>query len=165
MALIHPQSTFPRLAWQTRGLNVGGHVHPWFCRAHGGGAAAFPQFHPSCGDCSWGTHATWDQSPGGRTALWCGTRLQPLCDLGWLCGKHQRGDIHLLDPYLALYESKWNNGLDRALLRWMWKLYLKTSYMKYGKREMIKRLKRTGVVYSREKEAEGRYDNSERVNS
>lgn len=68
-------------------------------------------------------------------------------------------------PLLALYESKWNNGLDRALLRWMWKLYLKTSYMKYGKREMIKRLKRTDVVYSREKEAEGRHDNSEQVNS
>lgn len=46
----------------------------------------------------------------------------------------------------------------------MWKLYLKTIYMKYGKREMIKRLKRTDV-YSREKEAEGRYDNSEQVNS
>lgn len=66
----------------------------------------------------------------GWTPLWRGTCPQPLCDLGWLCGNHQQGDFHLRDPSLALYESKWSNGLGGALLRWVLKPYLKTSYMK-----------------------------------
>lgn len=76
-----------------------------------------------------------EPKPQECTALWCGTCPQWTCDFGWLCGNHQQGGFHLLDTLRALYRTKWING--RYLLRWMWKPYLKTSYMKYGKREII----------------------------
>jgi len=93
-------------------------VHPWFCRAHGGGAAALAIFIPAVRTVPEGIHAIWDQSPGDAQLYVVGP-AHSHCVVWVHCVGTQQGDFYLLDHSLALYESKRSNGLDGALLGWM----------------------------------------------